>query len=195
MNNMFADPPQVTLRVIRVFDQLGIPYLIGGSLSSAVHGVIRSTLDADIVADIHLEHVDRLVDLLHDEFYIDAEMVRTAIWQNNSFNLIHFDTAFKVDVFLLKQRPFDQNQMQRRVLQQLGSPSEKAYFSTAEDIILAKLQWYRNGGEVSERQWRDILGVLGYQADHINKDYLQYWAKNLQVDSLLERALKESGII
>ncbi len=123
-----------------------------------------------------------------------AEMVRTAIRQNNSFNLIHFDTAFKVDVFLLKQRPFDRNQMQRKVLQQLGSPSETAYFSTAEDIILAKLEWYRNGGEVSERQWRDILGVLGYQADHIDKEYLRYWAKNLQVDSLLERALEESGI-
>ena len=192
---MLSEPIQVTLQVIRVFDRLEIPYLVGGSLASAVHGVIRATMDADIVADIHLEQVDPMVGLLNDAFYIDAEMIKTAIQQKSTFNLIHLDSMFKVDVFLVKQRPFDQNQMQRRVLQSIGeSPSEKAYISTVEDIILAKLEWYQNGGATSERQWRDILGVLRIQADRINLDDLYKWAKCLGVTALLERALMEVGI-
>ena len=192
---MLSEPIQVTLQVIRVFDRLEIPYLVGGSLASAVHGVIRATMDADIVADIHLEQVDPMVGLLNDAFYIDAEMIKTAIQQKSTFNLIHLDSMFKVDVFLVKQRPFDQNQMQRRVLQSIGeSPSEKAYIATVEDIILAKLEWYQNGGATSERQWRDILGVLRIQADRINLDDLYKWAKSLGVTALLERALMEVGI-
>jgi len=192
---MLSEPIQVTLQVIEAFDRLNIPYLVGGSLASAVHGVIRSTMDVDIVADIRLDQVDEFAKILNGIFYIDTEMIRGAIREKSSFNLIHLDTMFKVDVFLLKQRPFDQNQMRRRVLQPIGeNPTEKAYISSAEDIILAKLEWYRKGGETSERQWRDILGVLSLQGNQINLDDLRYWAKNLRVDHLLERALREVGI-
>jgi hypothetical protein len=192
---MLSEPIRVTLQIIEVFDRLNIPYLVGGSMASAVHGVIRSTMDVDIVADIRLDQVDEIAEQLNGIFYIDKEMIRDAIQRKSSFNLIHLDTMFKVDVFLLKQRPFDQNQMRRRVLQLIGeNQSEKAYISSAEDIILAKLEWYREGGETSERQWRDILGVLSLQGNQIKLDDLRYWAKNLRVDYLLERALREVGI-
>lgn len=192
---MLSEPIQVTLQVIEVFDQLEIPYLVGGSLASAVHGVLRATLDVDIVADIHLDQVDRLTTLLQDVFYIDAEMIRNAIRQKSSFNLIHLETMFKVDIFLLKERPFNKHQMERRILQTIGeSPTEKAYFSTSEDIIIAKLEWYREGGETSERQWNDILGVLRLQSDRIDLSDLRKWSKSLAVDDLLERALNEAGL-
>lgn len=192
---MLSEPIRVTLQIIEVFDRLNIPYLVGGSMASAVHGVIRSTMDVDIVADIRLDQVDEIAEQLNGIFYIDKEMIRDAIQRKSSFNLIHLDTMFKVDVFLLKQRPFDQNQMRRRVLQLIGeNQTEKAYISSAEDIILAKLEWYREGGETSERQWRDILGVLSLQGNQIKLDDLRYWAKNLRVDYLLERALREVGI-
>lgn len=190
---MLAEPILVTLKVITAFNRLGILYLIGGSLASAVHGMVRATMDADLVADIQPQQVLPLVASLESEFYIDADMMQDAIQHNSSFNLIHLETMFKVDVFLLKQRAFDLNQMQRRISQPVGdAPEERAYFSTAEDIILAKLEWFRAGGETSERQWRDILGVLDLQSDRLDFEYLRKWAAQLDLQSLLQRAIRAS---
>lgn len=187
---MLPEPIRVTLKVANAFKSLGIPYLIGGSFASAVHGVVRATMDADLVADIQSSQVSSLVALLEKEFYTDNEMILAAIRHKGSFNLIHLETMFKVDVFILKQRPFDINQMQRRIAQPMGdSLADQAYFCTAEDIILAKLEWYRAGGEISERQWRDILGVLELQGDRLDYDYLKKWAIALKVEDLLQRAI------
>ena len=184
---MLSEPIQVTLKVITTFERLGIPYLIGGSLASALHGIVRATMDADLVADIKPEQVPPLVASLENEFYIDTEMILDAIQYPGSFNLIDLDTMFKVDVFILKQRPFDINQMQRRISQSVGDlPDEQAYFSTAEDIILAKLEWFHAGGRTSERQWKDILGVLELQSDRLDFAYLQKWAAQLSIQDLLK---------
>jgi hypothetical protein len=192
---MLSEPIQVTLKVVAAFQNLGIPYFIGGSLASAVHGMIRATLDADLVADINSEQVPALVTALEGEFYIDAEMILDAIQHISSFNMVHLETMFKVDVFLLKRRPFDINQMNRRISQSLGEgPEEQAYFSTAEDIILAKLEWFRAGGEISERQWRDILGVFELQRDRLDFQYLQMWAEKLKIQNLYQKALNQSRL-
>jgi hypothetical protein len=98
-----------------------------------------------------------------------------------------------VDVFIRKERPFDRVQFQRRVEQLFATnPEQKAFMTTAEDIILAKLEWYRLGNGISDRQWRDILGVLKVQAGRLDLDYLRKWAQELKVADLLQRALKES---
>jgi len=117
---MLSEPIQVTLKVVDAFNRLEIPYLIGGSLASAVHGIVRATMDADLVADIQPKQVPPLVALLEGEFYTDADMIQDAILHSSSFNLIHLETMFKVDVFILKQRAFDINQMERRISQPLG---------------------------------------------------------------------------
>jgi hypothetical protein len=192
---MLPEPIQVILKVIEAFNRLNIPYLVGGSMASAVQGVVRATIDADLVADIRLEQVQQLSEMLKDEFYIDPEMIMNAILYDSSFNLIHLDSMFKVDVFILKRRPFDLNQMRRRVLQNVGdSPADQVYFSSAEDIILAKLDWFRKGGEVSERQWRDVLGVLGLQSERLDFEYLQKWSVDLGIQDLLQRAVKEANL-
>ena len=191
---MLSEPIQVTLKVVDAFTRLEIPYLIGGSLASAVHGIVRATMDADLVADIQPKQVPPLVALLEGEFYTDADMIQDAILHSGSFNLIHLETMFKVDVFILKQRAFDINEMERRISQPLGDAlDEQAYFSTAEDLILAKLEWFRAGGETSERQWRDILGVLDIQSDRLDFKYLQKWAEELGVQDLLQKALQAKG--
>ena len=189
--DMLSEPIQVTLKVIKAFDALGIPYLIGGSLASALHGMIRATMDADLVADVKEEQVPLLVDLLQSEFYIDDSMLFNSIQHSMRFNLIHLETMFKIDVFPLKARAFDQIQMRRRILHNIGDQKEeRAYFSTAEDIILAKLEWFRAGGETSERQWRDVLGVLRLQESRLDYDYLNEWAGQLEIQDLLQKALK-----
>jgi len=183
----------VLMLVVEVFERLQIPYLIGGSMASALYGVARSTLDADFVAAIRHEQVGVLVAALGVDFYADDEMIRDAIRHRSSFNLIHLKTMFKVDVFIRKERPFDRMQFQRRVEQVFAiNPEQKAYMTTAEDIILAKLEWYRLGNEISDRQWRDILGVLKVQAGRLDFDYLHQWAKELKVADLLQRAMKDN---
>lgn len=191
---MQGDSIRVTLLVTDVFEKLGVRYAVGGSLSSSLHGVMRSTLDVDIVADMRLEHIQPLVAALSPEFYADDEMMRDAIERHSSFNLIHYETSFKVDVFIPKPRPFDQMQLERRASAIITTDPERSlYVTSPEDVILSKLEWYRMGGEVSDRQWRDILGVLKTKAGGIDQDYLRHWAKQLKVNDLLDRALTEAS--
>lgn len=184
------EPLQITLKVTTAFEQLGIQYFVGGSLASSVFGLVRATMDADLIADIHPEQIALLVNVLKNEFYIDAEMILDSVLHSSSFNLIHLESMFKVDVFVLKQQPFDLVQMKRRVplIIEETNPSP-VYFSTAEDMILAKLTWFRSSGEVSERQWRDVLGMIQIQGERLDMDYLHIWAKTLGLSDLLQKAI------
>jgi len=190
---MLAEQIAVTMMVADVLDALGVSYAIGGSFASALHGVMRATMDADLVADLRLEHTDPLAQALGNAFYADVEMMRDAIRRHSSFNLIHLETTFKVDVFVAKPRTFDRSQLARRQLYLLSEdPERHAYVTSAEDIILSKLECYRIGGEVSDRQWRDVLGVLKVQGDRLDRDYLRRMATELKVADLLERAFGEA---
>lgn len=191
---MQNEATRITLLVTQTLERIGIPYAVGGSFASSLHGVMRSTLDVDIVADMKLEHIQPLVAALSKEFYADDEMMKDAIERHSSFNLIHYETAFKVDIFIRKSRAFDQMQLERRKISVITTdPEESIYVTSPEDTILAKLEWYRMGDEVSDRQWRDILGVLKTRAGELDLDYLRKWANELKVTDLLERALIETS--
>lgn len=191
---MQNEPVEVTLKVTGVFEKLSIPYLIGGSLASTLYGMVRTTQDSDIVAEMRLEHLQPFVSSLQDEFYVDDEMIAESIQRNSSFNIIHRETMFKVDVFIPRPRPFLQSQLARAQRQTFHFETEvSAKFATPEDTILSKLEWYRMGGEASDRQWRDILGVMKTRAGELDLVYLRKWADELKVADLLERALQEAG--
>ena len=190
---MQNEPVEVTLRVTGAFEKLGVPYLIGGSLASTLHGMVRTTQDSDVIAEMRPEHLQPFVLALQDEFYIDEEMIAESIKHNSSFNIIHRETMFKVDVFIPRPRPFLQAQLARAQRQTFSFETKiSAKFASPEDTILSKLEWYRMGGEVSDRQWRDILGVLKTRAGELDLAYLRKWAAELHVSDLLERVLKES---
>ena len=190
---MQNEPIEVTLQVTAVLEELGVPYVIGGSLASTLHGMIRTTQDSDIITGMRPEHISSFVSSLQNEFFIDEEMIADAIQHNSSFNIIHRATMFKVDIFIPRPRPFQQSQISRAQRHSFALENEiSANFASAEDTILSKLEWYRMGGETSERQWRDVLGILKTQAGELDIEYLKRWAVNLGVNDLLERAIKES---
>jgi hypothetical protein len=185
---------KVLSRTVETLDKLDIPYVIGGSFASSFHGLPRATNDVDIVALIKEQQIQLLVAEYENDFHIDEEMVKRALRQTSSFNLIHFDTSFKVDVFIAKS-DFQKQEIERRQLKKLGSESNYCfYFSTPEDIVLAKLDWYRKGNCLAAQQWSDISNVIRIQGERLDIEYLRYWASELQLGDLLEQALKDSLI-
>ncbi len=191
-----AEALQATLEVARVLEGLGIPYLLGGSLASSLHGIPRTTEDADLVADLDYRHVPPLVAALQGTFYVDADRMRDAIRRRASFNLVHLVTLIKVDIFVYKGDSFSRSEMARRQQIELpGSGGSSLPVASAEDTVLQKLRWYVQGGGTSERQWNDILGVLKVRRATLDLSYLRRWAAELELTSLLEKALAESGFV
>ena len=196
---MQGEATRITLLVTQTLERLGISYAVGGSLASSLHGVMRSTLDVDIVADMQPEHIQPMVEALSKEFYADDEMMRDAIERQSSFNLIHYETAFKVDIFIRKSRAFDQMQLNRRRLSVIASdPEESVYVTSPEDTILAKLEWYplrsgRRGLRPAMAGYAFGVGVLKTRSGELDLDYLRKWAAELHVSNLLERALGQAS--
>ncbi|HEX8149082.1 MAG TPA: hypothetical protein VF591_18005 [Pyrinomonadaceae bacterium] len=172
-----------------------IPYLVVGSVASSLQGFSRATADVDIVADLRPEHVAPLFAVLKDEYYVDDQAMRRAISLRRMFKLIHLDTLIKIDIYVPKDDEFGRQQF-RRVRRETLLPGEAggAYISAPEDTVLAKLQWHRRGGEVSERQLSDVLGVLKVQRERLDLEYLREWAERLGVLDLLEGLLAEAGL-
>ena len=182
-------PLAVLSQVARILEQQEITYVLVGSLASSMHGMYRSTADIDLLADIKPQQVRPLLDALEKSFYLDELAVRQAIAQQRSFNAIHFDSVFKVDIFIAKADDFARKQLERRELRKIAPEIDQfIYVATAEDTVLAKLRWYRDGDEVSSTQWSDVVGVLGAHATSLDIDYLRVWADKLRVRDLLEKA-------
>jgi len=181
---------------IKVLDKLSISYYISGSIASSAFGLPRSTMDIDIVVDLQSSHISQLKQNLEGEFYIDEDMIKEAIDRLSSFNLIHLETAIKIDVFIHKRGSYQDSAFNRRQKDTLveNDKSFEFYFSSPEDIILNKLQWYEKGNRVSERQWLDVLGVIKVQGDSLDKDYLINWAQKLDIYNLLVDVFTEAEV-
>jgi hypothetical protein len=186
------DPIAVAVVVAQHFEKLNVLYVVGGSFASSVHGEPRSTNDVDIVADLDRTTAREFVESLGANFYTDVSAAIEAVRAGGSFNVVHIESAVKVDIFIAGADPFDHQRLARR--QRIGvnafSGDATLYVDTAEDVILRKLEWYRRGGDTSERQWRDVLAVLRVQR-HLDDSYLWTWADRLGVRDLLVRARRE----
>lgn len=175
--------------VVAEFDRLGISYYIGGSVASSLYGEPRSTLDVDIGAAIPMGAVEELVSKWEADFYVSESAMREAIQREGCFNLIHFKTMLKVDVFVCGADQFNASVLLRRLSRSIavGEMTQTVCFATPEDVLLHKLVWYRKGGEASERQWRDLVGIIQQQQDRLDMEYLNVWSERLHVRDLWER--------
>ena len=183
-----VDPIAIALTVARALDSLGISHTIGGSIASSIAGEPRSSIDIDVVAAVREADVPTLVAALSGDFYVDAESLHRAVRDRSSANLIHQATQLKVDIFVSGGTPLDDQQLKRRQPVDLGE-GRILYVHPPEDILLQKLRWYRKGGEASDRQWRDIIGIIRVQAQQLDREYLRVNAPVLGVEDLLARAL------
>jgi len=186
------ESPLVALfQLIDAFKNLGVDYVVVGSLASSLHGDYRASADIDVLARLSAKHVHPLVNALGGNFYIDDLAVTRAIAQGRSFNVIHLAGIFKIDIFI-PTTDLDNQQITRRQLHTIEADGPREiWIATAEDTILAKLRWFRTGKEVSELQWRDVKGILATQRSGLDLDYLRSWAERVAVSDLLERAMKE----
>lgn len=191
MLGVILEPFQVALSVADTLERCGVPYVVGGSLASSVSGEPRSTLDIDLVVAMTEADVEPFLATLGEGFHADDHALRRAVRQRSSVNLFHRATSTKVDLFIAGGSPLDRQAMRRRVRLQVASgPDRFLYVYTPEDILLQKLRWYRLGGDVSDRQWRDILGIVLVQEHRLDEEYLRNGAHLLDVTDLLDRALQ-----
>ncbi|HJS56751.1 MAG TPA: hypothetical protein VKA01_01500 [Vicinamibacteria bacterium] len=181
--------------VLEALDALGVRCYVGGSVASSIHGVPRASIDADVVAELDADRVAPVAARLRALYYLDEERMRDAVERRLSFNVIHLSTMFKIDVFVSKGRPFDRAAFSRARVDALGEATDapKARVASPEDTVLAKLEWFRRGGEASERQWTDVVGLLRARSGRLDTAYLEKWAAALGVTDLLERAGREAS--
>jgi hypothetical protein len=191
--SMYHEVMEALTPLVDAFEQLGIAYYIGGSVSSSLHGLARRTQDVDVIADIRSHQVRLLVQRLQPDYYVDEQAWQDAVRRGLPYSVIHLDTMVKIDLMPLKQRAFTREEASRAQAHVLEAGMRPVRVASAEDAILTKLEWFEMGGRSSSRQWNDILGIMRQQGTALDDSYLAQWADALGVRDLLDQALVEAG--
>lgn len=185
-------PLDIVLRVTAMLDELGVDYVLGGSIAASFFGEPRATADVDVAVRLPAEGARRFLARAAAEFYVPRDAARVAISNHDSFNMIATAVPFKVDVFVLGDGLLDRRQLDRRVLVELPNRGRSVWVTSVEDQVLRKLDWFRLGGESSDRQWRDIVGLLRISGDSIDRADLEQTAEDVGLAGLLRQALAEA---
>ncbi|WP_419863296.1 hypothetical protein [Candidatus Poriferisodalis sp.] len=187
-----TDPIALALRVAAILDEHDVSYALGGSLASSMFGEPRGTIDIDMAIRLEQRQLADLVNTLEVEFYVPVEAARQAVEQSTSFNLID-DDGLKVDLFVLGDTTLDQHQLEHRQrILVTEDPPQYLWVSAPASQVLRKLEWYQAGGSVSERQWRDVVGILRAQRSTLDLANLKHTAQAIGLGELLDTALRNA---
>jgi hypothetical protein len=187
------DSADVAVRLARALERAGIEYAVGGSVASSAYGEPRATRDLDVAIRLTPALAPALIEALGPDFAVVADMLSDAIRTGRPLNIFYLPIFTKIDLFVRGRDAYDEAEFSRRHEIE-PVPGESIMASSAEDNLLWKLRWYRQGGEVSDQQWRDVLGLIRISGDKMDAAYLRAWATHHGVDDLLERAMNQSRI-
>jgi hypothetical protein len=188
-----GDVTDVAVRVARALDQAGVEYVVGGSVASSAHGEPRATRDIDFAVLLTESTIAALIAALGPDFAVDEQMLLEAVRAGRTANIFYLPFFTKIDLFVRGTGEYDRAEFSRRVEIE-PAPGERVHASSPEDCLLWKLRWFRRGGEVSDQQWRDVLGLLRISGDRMDHEYLLRWAGPHGVTDLLERALAQAPL-
>jgi hypothetical protein len=189
--SVIEDPISLAIRVSTRLDSIQVSYYIGGSLASSLWGEPRYSKDLDLVIEISSEQTGVLLAAFSQEFYVSESAVEEALSdRSSSFNIISLDSAEKADLFISRGDRFSRSKMARRVF--YPTSGGQLWITSAEDIILQKSVGQKNSD--SEKQWRDVLGVLKLQGERLDFGYLERWAQSLHLSEDLITALQQAGL-
>ena len=191
---MTADPVEVAFLVGKALERAGVDYIVSGGLASSSHGEPRATQDVDVAVHLRVDQLPKLLEELPEGLELDPGSARTAIREHGAFFLLHLPSYIKVDVYVCRQEGFHASAIRRGASAKLSSrPDRSARVASPEDIVVQKLSWYRQGNLASDRQWRDVLGVLKANRGALDSSYMRRWAADQGVSDLLSKALAEAG--
>lgn len=174
--------------IIHGLNQAGVPHMLAGSLASSVYGMPRATNDVDLVIDPSASALDSFLRYVNElNLYVNADVAHTEFMRRGQFNVIDPEATWKADLIYRKDRAFSRVEFARRV--PAAPLGVELYIATAEDTLLAKLDWARLGQ--SELQIRDVVGILEVGEPHLDMDYIESWLDKLAVRELWERALAQ----
>jgi hypothetical protein len=183
----------VALRVAAAIEAVGGAYFVGGSLASSLQGEPRATNDVDMVLELPLGRVRDFIAKLGSDFEVDVDALRTALRTGGTCNVFFLPWLTKVDLFAVGPAPYDELEFGRRRKIVVREPDTTLFVKSPEDTVLRKLWWYRQGGETSERQWRDVVQVLRFSGETMETGYLARWAGELGIADLLTQATTEAA--
>jgi len=192
VNNAHLD---LAVSLTTLLNEVGIRYVIGGSVASSLVGEPRSTVDIDIAINLNKETLSTFVEGVRPSYYVPESDAERAVREHDSFNIIHNKAALKFDLFVLGNGTLDVNQMDRRRLVEVPTnPPARLWITSPEDQVLRKLDWYRLGGNVSDRQWRDIIAILRINRTTLDDSYLTATAALVDLSDLLHQAKEAAGL-
>jgi len=178
-------------RVVRILEEAGVPFMIAGSFASTAHGLPRTTQDLDVVIDPPDERaLDALVrSMPPDEYYVDADAARDALRHRSMFNVVDQASGWKIDFIIRKNREFSRTEFSRRM--EIPLLGVRVFIASPEDTVVAKLEWSRSSGG-SERQRRDVAGILATTGADLDRVYVERWVHELELQDEWDQARKTS---
>jgi len=188
-------PLDLLRRLVDLFDDIGVRYVLGGSMAAAMIGEPRSTVDVDVAISVDAVQVSELLARLSDDYYLPREAAAEALSSGGSFNVVDTASSLKAHLFVLGDGVLDRRQIERRVRLDVDGFADGLWVTAPEDQVLRKLDWYRRGDERSDRQWRDVLAILRVQGTALDLHDLREVADEVGLTALVDRALSEAEAV